>query len=31
VPLERWQEFINDAGIFLDKWGHEAEQLSRTS
>ena len=27
VPLERWHQFINDAGIFLDQWGCEAEQL----
>ena len=27
MPLERWHHFINDAGIFLDQWGHEAERL----
>jgi hypothetical protein len=27
VPIERWDQFINDAGIFLDLWGHEAERL----
>jgi hypothetical protein len=27
VPLERWHQFINDAGIFLDRWGDEAERL----
>ena len=27
VPLERWHQFINDAGIFLDQWGHDAERL----
>jgi hypothetical protein len=26
VPLERWHQFINDAGIFLDQWGREAER-----
>jgi hypothetical protein len=24
VPQERWRQFINDAGIFLDRWGQEA-------
>ena len=27
VPIERWHQFINDAGIFLDQWGCEAERL----
>jgi len=27
VPLERWHQFINDAGIFLDQWGRDAERL----
>jgi hypothetical protein len=27
VPIERWHQFINDAGILLDLWGHEAERL----
>jgi hypothetical protein len=27
VPLERWHQFVNDAGIFLDQWGCEAERL----
>jgi hypothetical protein len=27
VPLERRQQFINDAGMFLDEWGREAERL----
>jgi hypothetical protein len=31
VPLERWHQFVNDAGIFLDKWGREAEQLGWTA
>jgi hypothetical protein len=30
VPLERRHQFINDAGIFLDQWGHEAERLGWT-
>jgi hypothetical protein len=25
VPIDRWHQFINDAGIFLDQWGREAE------
>lgn len=24
VPLARWEQFTNDAGIFLDQWGHKA-------
>jgi hypothetical protein len=27
VPRERWNQFINDAGLFLDRWGQEAERL----
>jgi hypothetical protein len=27
VPLERWHQFINDAGIFLNHWGHDTERL----
>jgi hypothetical protein len=27
VPTERWNRFINDAGVFLDKWGGLAERL----
>jgi len=27
VPLERWHQFRNDAGIFLDQRGREAERL----
>jgi len=27
VPLERWHQFVNDSGIFLDHWGREAERL----
>jgi hypothetical protein len=27
VPIERWHQFIKDAGIFMDQWGCEAEQL----
>jgi hypothetical protein len=31
APLERWHEFINDAGIFLDQWGRDAERLGWTA
>jgi hypothetical protein len=27
VPVERRHQFIYDAGIFLDQWGHDAERL----
>jgi len=27
IPRDRWHQFINDAGIFLDQWGCEAERL----
>jgi hypothetical protein len=27
VPEQRWQQAINDAGLFLDRWGHEAERF----
>jgi hypothetical protein len=27
VPRERWDRFINDAGLFLDRWGRQAEAL----
>jgi hypothetical protein len=27
VPLERWHQFVNDAGIFLDRWGRAAERI----
>jgi hypothetical protein len=27
IPRDRWHQFINDAGILLDLWGHEAERL----
>ncbi len=27
VPRERWDQFINDAGLFLDRWGRQAEAL----
>jgi hypothetical protein len=25
VPRDRWHQFINDAGLFLDRWGRQAE------
>jgi hypothetical protein len=27
VPFVRWQEALNDAGLFLDKWGNDASRL----
>jgi hypothetical protein len=27
VPRDRWHQFINDAGLFLDYWGRQAEAL----
>jgi hypothetical protein len=27
VPVDRWRQAVNDAGIFLDRWGYAAEQL----
>ena len=27
VPRDRWHQFINDAGLFLDHWGRQAEAL----
>jgi hypothetical protein len=27
VPRDRWHQFVNDAGIFLDQWAHKAERL----
>ena len=27
VPRDRWHQFINDAGLFLDPWGRQAEAL----
>jgi hypothetical protein len=27
VPRKRWDQFINDAGLFLDQWGAAAEHL----
>ena len=27
VPRDRWHQFINDAGLFLDRWGTQAEAL----
>src|SRR4029077_954308 len=27
VPRDRWHQFINDAGLFLDRWGRQAEAL----
>ena len=25
VPRDRWHQFINDAGLFVDHWGRQAE------
>ena len=30
VPIERWQQFIDDAGKFFDRWGAVAEHLGWT-
>lgn len=27
VPVARWHQFINDGGVFLDAWGHQAVAL----
>jgi hypothetical protein len=27
VPRERWDQFINDAGLFFNQWGKQAEAL----
>ena len=27
VPRERWDHFINDAGLFFDRWGKQTEAL----
>jgi hypothetical protein len=27
VPRDRWHQFIDDAGLFLDSWGRQAEAL----
>jgi hypothetical protein len=27
VPIQRWQTLVNDAGVFLDSWGHHAAAL----
>jgi hypothetical protein len=27
IPRDRWHQFINDAGQFLDRWGKQAEAL----
>ena len=27
VPRDRWDQFINDAGLFFDRWGKQAEAL----
>jgi hypothetical protein len=27
VPRDRWRQFINDAGLFLDCWGRQAKAL----
>ena len=31
IPAERWHQFVDDAGLFLDLWGSEAERLGWTS
>jgi hypothetical protein len=31
VSRERWHQFVNDAGHFLDLWGRDAERLGWTS
>lgn len=30
VPVPRWQQFVNDAGLFLDLWGKQAAALAWT-
>jgi hypothetical protein len=30
VPSERWQTFIDDAALFLDQWGKQAQRLGWT-
>ena len=27
VPRERWDQFVNDAGLFFDRWGKQAQAL----
>ncbi|MGC1577863.1 MAG: hypothetical protein WA813_17395, partial [Beijerinckiaceae bacterium] len=27
IPCARWHQFINDAGLFFDRWGKQAEAL----
>jgi hypothetical protein len=27
VPRDRWHQFINDAGLFLDRWGRQAKAV----
>ena len=27
VPRDRWDQFINDAGLFFDRWGKQTEAL----
>jgi hypothetical protein len=31
VPYERWNQFINDAGVFLDHWGMVAADVGWTA
>jgi len=31
VPRQRWDMFVNDAGLFLDAWGKEAARLGWTA
>lgn len=30
MPLRRWQRFVNDAGLFLDRWAAYAAALGWT-
>lgn len=31
VPDDRWQQFIDDGGLFIDAWGRQAERLGWTA
>jgi hypothetical protein len=31
VPCKRWDQFVNDAGLFLDRWVQAAERLGWTA
>jgi hypothetical protein len=30
APIDRWHQFIDDGGVFLNRWGLEAEWLGWT-